>query len=150
VGKESHEALVCSLLVIQTRKLLKTYLEEGWLNEMIEGNRNGKEHLKLCQEKLLLDPGHFRGSWNFFKGASVTVTELSFTKLGFPSIEFRASTDTLKEPQWTKLEKRIVGEPYVEPQESISGRSWYVCNLLPDTRDSRSILTGRFAPRVQP
>ncbi|RSL84555.1 hypothetical protein CDV31_016687 [Fusarium ambrosium] len=33
-------------------------------------------------------PGHFVGDWSFFNDALVTLAELSFTPLGFPSVEF--------------------------------------------------------------
>jgi hypothetical protein len=38
---------------------------------------------------ILEHPGHFTGDWTFFEGASVAVKELSFTRFGFPSSEFR-------------------------------------------------------------
>ncbi|KAM5357354.1 hypothetical protein ACJZ2D_016348 [Fusarium nematophilum] len=65
------------------------------------------------QANIRNHPGHFKGDWNFFHGASVTLTELSFTQLGFPSILFR--------------KYGVDNQDWIRPrhgESSVFGRSW--------------------------
>ncbi|KAM6514358.1 hypothetical protein FALCPG4_015507 [Fusarium falciforme] len=72
------------------------------------------ESLFQHQRSIRQHPGHFTGDWTFFRWTPVTLIELSFTRLGFPSILSRKRDG---EGTW---ERPRHGE------SGVFGRSWNI------------------------
>ncbi|KAF8848485.1 hypothetical protein BDZ45DRAFT_698352 [Acephala macrosclerotiorum] len=109
------------------------HLRKGWPKEM----PTVKEYwwtVSPYKRSVLEHPGHFTTDWAFFEGASVSVTELSFTRFGFPSPEFRrcVQSDGSTTENWPKPWQYVVAQTIDSlPKTGISGRSWTIC---PDGR----------------
>jgi hypothetical protein len=84
------------------------------VSDILEGPKaEDSDRVKLAyMATLRRHPGHFVGDWSFFNNALVTLAELSFTPLGFPSVEFGRDRAGL----FPNLRR---GRP------DIFGRSWY-------------------------
>jgi len=114
----------------KVQEFLEECLETDWPEEgMIQETGNEKSVLPH-REIILSHAGHFKGNWEWFEGASVSLTELSFTKLGFPFIEFLCPNETPAELEWLRDGRHAVQE-FPAQEAQISGRSWKIC---PDQR----------------
>ncbi|CZR60662.1 uncharacterized protein PAC_10558 [Phialocephala subalpina] len=105
------------------------HLRESWLKGMSIAKKNWSEMVPRYNTSVSEHPGHFTENWAFFEGDSVTVEELSFTRFGFPSSEFRRcmKSDGSTTEIWSKAGKHVARTPNSRQEASISGRSWTIC-----------------------
>jgi hypothetical protein len=120
-----------------TWDLIYKHLQKGWPKGMLMVKEDWSKMVSPYKTSILEHPGHFTGDWTFFEGASVAVKELSFTRFGFPSSEFRRcmQSDGSTMENWSKAWQHS-RTPNSLQEASISGRSWYGQDLPSKTWNS--------------